>query len=117
MSGLWDIPFGSSMVGQNIAVFCPTQEQAFGLMDVLGKFGIHWAGDSQEVANRSNAKWARHREETCYVIDELGLRYGTQRMVDGMEKFNNYIKCTFEPQMPEFEVAEDSAFLALIGVK
>lgn len=65
---MWETLFDPSMLdsGKEIAIWCPTREDANGLMDVLDALGYCWCnGDELDY---EGTLWHIHKEDTAYVV-------------------------------------------------
>lgn len=61
-----------SIIDKNIAISCPTKEDAIEFSKVCKDNGLKW-GSGDEIID--NIKYDKYGENTCYEIDEVGIYY------------------------------------------
>lgn len=58
---MWETPFDTSMLDGRVIIFCPSEENAVELMDILGKCGVKWDGKTMsgkgDSATTSNVRF------------------------------------------------------------
>ena len=113
MDKLYELPFDVSMLdSRHVIIHCPNEDDAVKLSEILKSYG--YISPDWDLST----EWSNYKGETCYVADgNVHLRYGRKSFIDSRKYFDNYIKCVFDLQIPEFDVPEDSDFLALVGIE
>ncbi len=107
----WDVPFDESMLDQRkVIIFCPDEELANELFEVLKANGIRWfSGESMD-----HTYWRNQGDGTCYRIMETGsLRRGSIDLYED-EDYDDYVRCQFYGVESPNDIS-DSEFEAIIS--
>ncbi len=113
---MWETPFDPSMFDKDVLIFCPDEELAPVLMELLSTYGVMW-DMSERLVNNGRNFWDDKKEKTCYRISNKHMGYSHKDYYEREGRYRNYIKCTFygEPEST-FEPANDSELLAFLGL-
>lgn len=112
---MWEKPFEPSMLNDDVIIFCPEEELAPALMELLAAYGVKWDLKGRLVNHGSNF-WGHRREKTCYRISNKRMRYSSRAYYEVAEQFQHYIKCTFYGETEDFEPASNSELMAFLGL-
>ena len=70
------------IAGKNIAISCPTKEDAIEFSKVCKDNGLKWASGDEII---DNIKYDKYGEYTCYEIDEAGIYYAPKSYYKSQE--------------------------------
>lgn len=111
---MWETPFDESMLSTNekLIIFCPQEDLAEDLMEVLARNGITWyANKAPEVT-----RWGEYGDETCYWVESKILTYGDRQCAEEPD-YTGHIKCTFLGiETQQFDIASDDELRSLLGL-
>ena len=70
------------IAGKNIAISCPTKEDAIEFSKVCKANGLKWASGDEII---DNIRYNKYGEYTCYEIDEAGIYYAPKSYYKSQE--------------------------------
>lgn len=114
---MWGTPFDTSMLDGLVIIFCPDEEKASELMELLGEYGVRWEG-SNSLASYSHNNWGCYREKTCYRISYKKMGYSGIDYYEQEGRFSDHIRCTFygagADSLQDVKIDEEE-FLAILN--
>lgn len=110
--GGWDTPFEESMLNhRKVIIYCPDEDLARELFDILETHGICWCGNE----SMRNTHWDDEGPDTCYRVTSRGdLKRGDTACYSDYV-YEDHVKCQFYGIESADSEISDSDFETIIS--